>query len=177
MNLSAEAVLAPGTLELLTAVAPERIVVELTEHSEVTDYAALTRRLAALREAGVRLAVDDTGAGFASLRHILQLHPDLIKLDLALTRDVDTDPARRALAAALVTFGDEIGASVVAEGVETSGELTVLRDLRVDAAQGYYLGRPQPLPLDEVRVAAVTCPAPYQRTAVPAPRGVTASTP
>jgi EAL domain-containing protein (putative c-di-GMP-specific phosphodiesterase class I) len=177
VNLSAEAVLAPGTLELLTAVAPERIVVELTEHSQVRDYAALTQGLAAQRAAGVRLAVDDTGAGFASLRHILQLHPDVIKLDLALTRDVDTDPVRRALAAALVTFADEIGARVVAEGVETAGELAVLRDLRVDAAQGYYLGRPQPLSLDEVRVAAVTCPAQYQGTAVPASRCVTAFSP
>lgn len=168
VNLSAEAVVAPRTLELLTAAAPERIVVELTEHSEVADYAVLTQRLKALRAAGVRLAVDDTGAGFASLRHILQLRPDVIKLDLELTRDVDTDPARRALAAALVTFAGEIGADVVAEGVETRGELAVLRELRVDAAQGYYLGRPQPLPLDEIRIEGLTGTAHHQQTAVPA---------
>lgn len=166
VNLSAEAVMAPGTLELLTAVAPERLVVELTEHTEVADYGALTQQLAALRAAGVRLAVDDTGAGFASLRHILQLHPDVIKLDLALTRDVDTDPARRALAAALITFAGEIGAAVVAEGVETAGELTALRELRVDAVQGYYLGRPQPLPLDEVRSEALPWQAHPQKRAV-----------
>lgn len=177
VNLSAEALMAPRTFELLTSVPPGLIVVELTEHSEITDYPALTQRLAALRAAGVRLAVDDTGAGFASLRHILQLHPDVIKLDLALTRDVDTDPARRALSAALVTFAGEMGANVVAEGVETAGELAVLRELRVDAAQGYYLGRPQPLPLDDVCGAALTWTARHPQKAVAACRGVTAFTP
>lgn len=126
VNLSAEAVLAAATVELLTAGAPRRVVVELTEHAQVADYALLEQRLAGLRAAGVRVAVDDAGAGFASMRHIVRLRPDIIKIDLELTRGVDADPARRALAAALITFGADIGATIVAEGVETAGELAVL---------------------------------------------------
>jgi EAL domain-containing protein (putative c-di-GMP-specific phosphodiesterase class I) len=147
INLSAEAVLAPQTVEVLTSVEPGRLVVELTEHAQVSDYALLEQRLAGLRSAGVRLAVDDAGAGFASLRHILRLRPDIIKIDLELTRGIDVDPARRALADALITFAGEIQATIVAEGVETEGELVVLQELGADAAQGYYLGRPQLLPL------------------------------
>jgi len=103
---------------------------------------------------GVRLAVDDAGAGFASLRHILRLRPDIIKIDLELTRGIDADPARRALASALVTFAAEMSAVVVAEGVETAGELAVLRDIGANAAQGFYLGRPQPPPLGDVYAGA-----------------------
>jgi EAL domain-containing protein (putative c-di-GMP-specific phosphodiesterase class I) len=94
----------------------------------------------------MRLAIDDTGAGFASLRHILNLEPDIIKLDISLTRGVDVDRARRALAAALIAFAANTGASIVAEGVETASELSVLRDLGVGFGQGYLLGRPGPLP-------------------------------
>jgi EAL domain-containing protein (putative c-di-GMP-specific phosphodiesterase class I) len=150
INLSAEAVLAPAMVELLTTAATKRLVVELTEHAVVNDHAVLVRTLDQLRAAGVRLAVDDAGAGFASLRHILRLRPDIIKIDLELTRGIDADPARRALASALVTFAAEMSAVVVAEGVETAGELAVLRDIGANAAQGFYLGRPQPPPLGDV---------------------------
>lgn len=94
---------------------------------------------------GIKLAVDDAGAGYASFRHILQLQPDTIKLDLSITRDIDTDCTRRALAAALIRFAQETGSQIVAEGVETDGELAVLRELGVDKAQGYLIGRPQPI--------------------------------
>lgn len=93
-------------------------------------------------------AVDDAGSGYASLRHILRLKPDIIKLDIDLTRAIDLDPARRALAAALVTFADKIGAIIVAEGIETASELDTLRELGVTYGQGYHLARPGPLPLD-----------------------------
>jgi EAL domain-containing protein (putative c-di-GMP-specific phosphodiesterase class I) len=89
--------------------------------------------------------VDDAGAGFTSFRHILRLQPDIIKLDMSLTRDIDTDAARRALAAALIRFAHETGSKIVAEGVETASELSVLRSLGVNKAQGYFLGRPAPL--------------------------------
>ena len=101
--------------------------------------------LRSLRHGGVRVAVDDAGAGYASFRHILRLRPDIIKLDMALTRDIDRDPARRALASALITFAADTDSTIVAEGVETSGERAALRRLGVDAAQGYCLGRPTPL--------------------------------
>jgi EAL domain-containing protein (putative c-di-GMP-specific phosphodiesterase class I) len=101
--------------------------------------------LARSRAQGVRIAADDTGAGYSGLQHLLRLRPNVVKLDIALTRHIDEDPARRALASALVTFADEIGAALVAEGVETVGELRALRALGIAAAQGYLLGRPGPM--------------------------------
>jgi EAL domain-containing protein (putative c-di-GMP-specific phosphodiesterase class I)/DNA-binding NarL/FixJ family response regulator len=123
------------------------VVIELTEHAPVVDYGRLRSNLAQARAAGVRIAIDDAGAGYASFQHILRLQPDFIKLDLDLTRGIDGDPVRRALASALVTFGGEIGSLLIAEGVERREELDVLADLGFAAAQGYFLGRPNPLPL------------------------------
>jgi EAL domain-containing protein (putative c-di-GMP-specific phosphodiesterase class I) len=118
------------------------IVFEITEHAPVDDYDGLKVRLVRLREKGARIAVDDAGAGFSSLRHIVQLRPDIIKLDMALTRSVDSDMARRALASALIYFAREIGASIVAEGIETEAELRTLGLLGISTGQGYFLGRP-----------------------------------
>ncbi|MDQ1700877.1 MAG: hypothetical protein QOF57_129, partial [Frankiaceae bacterium] len=89
-----------------------------------------------------RLAVDDAGAGFASFRHVVQLRPDQIKLDRDLVSGIDTDPARRALASAVVLFSLEVGAGVIAEGVETEAELDVCQSLSIDAAQGFYIAPP-----------------------------------
>jgi EAL domain-containing protein (putative c-di-GMP-specific phosphodiesterase class I) len=110
--------------------------------------------LASLRSRGAQLMVDDAGAGFASFKHIVDLKPDVIKLDLSLTRDIDTDPLRRALAASVLAFADEVGASIVAEGIETYSELDALRALGVRYGQGYLLARPGrgPVP-DRVSVA------------------------
>jgi PAS domain S-box-containing protein len=120
----------------------ERLVIEITEHDRIHDYAALNLALAPLRELGVRLAVDDTGAGYASLSHVLQLRPNIIKIDRSLIAQLSSDPARRSLVTALVLLALDIGASVTGEGVETSAELSTLIDLGVDAAQGYLLSRP-----------------------------------
>ena len=122
-------------------------MVEVTEHAPVADYDALADALRGVRKRGVRLAVDDAGSGFASLRHILRLSPDIIKLDRALTSDIDRDEAREALAAALIVFADRIGSTVVAEGIEREPELLTLRSLGVPYGQGYYLARPEPLPV------------------------------
>lgn len=123
----------------------DRIVIEITEHARVDDYEALERELTIARAAGVRIAVDDVGAGFASLHHILNLGPDFIKIDRSLTREVHADRGRRALAKALIAFGAELGSIVVAEGIETRKELETLRDLGVTCGQGFYIARPQPL--------------------------------
>jgi PAS domain S-box-containing protein len=147
LNISPATLCTPAAAELFGRTASRRIVVELTEHSQVDDYDALHAALKPLRAAGIRVAVDDAGSGFASLRHILNIHPDIIKVDISITRHIDTDPARRALAAALVTFGHEIGATLIAEGVETCGELETLRALGVTSGQGYHLGQPAPLPI------------------------------
>ncbi len=123
-------------------------MLELTEHDEIEDYRALAAALAPLRERGVRVAVDDTGAGFASMRHVLALMPDLIKLDISLVRGIDTDVSRQALAAALTAFADSTGAEVVAEGIERQAELDVVRSLNVTYGQGYLLGVPAARPTD-----------------------------
>jgi EAL domain-containing protein (putative c-di-GMP-specific phosphodiesterase class I)/AmiR/NasT family two-component response regulator len=142
VNTSPAALMSPGFPELFADVDPRRVTVELTEHARVDDYALLRERLDELASAGVRLAVDDAGAGYASLQHILKLRPDVIKLDISITRNIDEEPLQRALAAALVTFASELGASVVAEGVERTEEVVVLTDLGVRYGQGYLFAKP-----------------------------------
>ena len=146
LNASVETILSDQFQGILDDVAAERIVLELTEHTPINDYLEFERGLSHLRSRGVRLAVDDAGAGFSSFRHILDLKPDVIKLDVALTRDIDTDPARQALGRALLTFGLETyNTTIVAEGIETKGELAMLRSLGCPSGQGFFLGRPSPL--------------------------------
>jgi EAL domain-containing protein (putative c-di-GMP-specific phosphodiesterase class I)/AmiR/NasT family two-component response regulator len=149
VNASPTTLMASEFPELFADVDPGRLVVEVTEHAPIDDYAMLRERLDELAAAGIRLAVDDAGAGYASLRHILKLRPDVIKLDISLTRNIDEEPLQRALAAALVTFANELGASIVAEGVERSEEVVVLTDLGVRYAQGYHFAKPN-LDLDEL---------------------------
>lgn len=150
VNLIPETILSGRAGEALASAPPERLVVELTEHTPIRDYAELNRALAPLREAGVGLAVDDVGAGFASMRHLLTVAPDQFKLDVSICRSVDTEKPRAALAGALMSFAHEVGAEVVAEGVETAGELEALRALGADFVQGFHLGRPRPLPFTDV---------------------------
>ena len=121
---------------------PDRVVVEVTEHVGVDNYDQLQAARQRLRAAGIRLAVDDAGAGFASFRHIVRLQPDVIKLDRGIISGIHAEPAQRALAGALVSYAHEVGALVVAEGVETAEELSTVACLGVDAVQGYLLGRP-----------------------------------
>jgi EAL domain-containing protein (putative c-di-GMP-specific phosphodiesterase class I) len=132
----------PELLALLSASTPSRIIVELTEHVGIEDYPALRRASRALRRIGCKVALDDTGTGFASLSLLLEVSPEVIKLDRAMTRDIDSDPVRRALARALVAFGEEVGAEVNAEGIETAAELAVLMDLGIRYGQGFHLARP-----------------------------------
>src|SRR5262249_21293284 len=140
------AMIASGALEEALAGTPvERIVLEMTEHEVVPDYQVLSEALAPLRARGLRLAIDDVGAGYASLRHILSLRPDVVKLDVSLTRHIDSDQTRRALAAALIAFPLPTGSPTAAEGVETEDELQALLRLGVYKAQGFHLARPMPL--------------------------------
>lgn len=133
--------------DALHDVPAHRIVLEITEHAAIDAYEQLNAALGALRRNGVRIAVDDAGAGYSSFRHILRVRPDVIKLDMALTRDIDRDRARQSLASALIRFARETGSAIVAEGVETAAELRTLRLLGVTAAQGYHLARPGDLPV------------------------------
>lgn len=144
LNVSPATISDPQLIQAIGPHAP-RVVLELTEHEAFDHYDALLASLDELRRDGVRLAVDDAGSGYAGLRHILRVRPDIIKLDLSLTRGIHTDPARRALAGALVSFGRETRASIVAEGIELPEELQTLRELQVGYGQGFHLGRPGPL--------------------------------
>jgi EAL domain-containing protein (putative c-di-GMP-specific phosphodiesterase class I) len=146
VNVSPDTILGDAFQALFAILPLKRLVLEITEHAVIDDYAPLQAMLAPLRERGLRLAVDDAGSGYASMRHILALQPDLIKLDISLIRNIDRDPGRRALAAALILFADQTGSEVVAEGVENERELAVLLELGVQKAQGYLLGYPGALP-------------------------------
>lgn len=142
MNLSPQWVASGAFADFTHGRSGERTVIEFTEHTRIDDYRALVEQMATLRARGYTFAVDDAGAGFASLHHILKISPEWIKLDIELTRGVDEDPARRALAASLVYFAGEVGARVISEGVETAEELAALEEIGVGYAQGYHLGRP-----------------------------------
>ena len=143
--------MSPRFLEAIGDAPVERLVIELTEHERVEDYDSLGEALGRWRARGGRLAVDDAGAGFASLRHTLRLQPDIIKLDITLTRDIDRERAKRALASALISFAEEMGMTIVAEGIETQSELDALLALGVRYGQGFFLARPGPLPLGSTR--------------------------
>jgi EAL domain-containing protein (putative c-di-GMP-specific phosphodiesterase class I) len=110
-----------------------------------------------LRAAGVRVAIDDAGAGFASLRHTLRLRPDIVKIDIGIVRDVDRDRGKRALASALARFAGEMGMAVVAEGIESQAELDTLLELDVVMGQGFHLAEPGPI--GEGEAAAPAAPA------------------
>jgi EAL domain-containing protein (putative c-di-GMP-specific phosphodiesterase class I) len=146
VNASPATAMSPQLERLLDRFSGQRIVLELTEHSPVDDYDALLAALGELRRRGIRIAVDDTGAGYAGLQHLLRVRPEIVKLDVALTRGIDADPARRALATGLVAFARELDAVVVAEGIETAAELETLRALEIGWGQGYHLARPASLP-------------------------------
>ena len=126
------------------------VVLELTEHAPVDDYARLVAELKPFRDAGALVAVDDAGAGYAGLAHILALRPDIVKLDRGLVAGIDLDEAKTVLASTLGDFAGQLDAWVLAEGVERPGELDALIRLRVPLAQGYLLGKPSPpfAPLD-----------------------------
>jgi EAL domain-containing protein (putative c-di-GMP-specific phosphodiesterase class I) len=150
VNLSPRVCRDPRALETIarSSIPPSRVVLEVTERHEVDDYEDLLCLLAPLRTSGMRLAVDDAGAGYASMRHIIKLKPDLIKLDRAIIRDIDTEASHRALGAAMVGFAAETGAHIVAEGIETVAELKTVTSLSIAAGQGYLLGRPTLEPSD-----------------------------
>ena len=129
------------------------LVLELTEHRQVDRYGEVREQLQPLRDRGLQLAVDDTGAGFASLRHVVELQPDIIKIDRSLVAGIDADQARRTVVTTFVLLALDTGARVIAEGVETAAELATVSELGVDEAQGYLLARPSTRPGDWARWA------------------------
>lgn len=141
LNVS-PAMIVSGGLAPLLAGHERTIALEITEHVLVDDYTDLRAALTALGP-DVLLAVDDAGAGYASLRHVLELAPNYVKLDLGLVRGIDRDPARQALIAGMTYFAVKRKVRLVAEGIETTAELKMLRELAIPYGQGHLLGRPQ----------------------------------
>jgi EAL domain-containing protein (putative c-di-GMP-specific phosphodiesterase class I)/DNA-binding NarL/FixJ family response regulator len=143
VNLSADVLQHEPALAAILGAAGRPLIVELTEHERIDDYAAVR---SALRRLGrdVRLAIDDAGSGYASLRHILALQPAYVKLDIEWVSGIDRDPVRRALVSGLAYFATETGCELIAEGIETAEELEALHGLGVQLGQGYLLGRPMP---------------------------------
>ncbi len=133
-------------VRVMTTHEPSRLVLEITEHERLVLDDSTRARLATLRSSGVRVAVDDAGSGYAGLEHILQVAPDVLKLDRALVQGIADDPARQAMCDAMVRFTARTGAVLVAEGIETEEDLQTVRYLGVRHAQGYFLGRPEVWP-------------------------------
>lgn len=144
VNVSPETILSGALEPLVQAAAGRALVLEITEHKQVEDYAELKRQLARLRPLA-RIAIDDVGAGYAGLQHIIAFEPDILKLDLSLTRDIDRDSAKRALTCAMVSFAALTGSVIVAEGVEREGERKVLEDLGLLYGQGWLFSRAMPV--------------------------------
>ncbi len=142
INVSPGLVLAGDSLRALLRAQDRPIVCEVTEHAVIADYVAFRAAVAGLGT--VRMAVDDAGAGFASLRHILELRPAFVKLDRSFVADIDSDPVRQALIVGMRHFAQSASFRVIAEGVETEAEMATLLELQIPLGQGYLLGRPAP---------------------------------
>ncbi len=142
LNVSPITAMSPELEAALGDVAGERLVLELTEHSVVKNYPDLVDHLGSLRARGVRIAMDDTGTGYSGLQQLLAVSPEIVKLDRSLIAGIGDDSARRALTLSMLSFTEEIGATIVAEGIETADDFETLRSLGVQWGQGYHLGRP-----------------------------------
>lgn len=131
-----------SALAEVSGVSPSSVVLEVSERTPVSDLARLRRVVADLRKRGFRIAIDDAGAGHASMLVIAEVQPEFVKIDRLLIHGVDVSAARRALVVSLLSFGAHINARIIAEGIETEAELQTLLSLGVQYGQGWHLGRP-----------------------------------
>lgn len=161
VNLSPRSLWDDRTIDLLLSARTDRLVVEITEHAAIEDPTALTRQLHRFIDKGGRVAIDDVGIGFSGLHELVELAPHIIKLDRSLITGIERDRARRAIVAALVTYAHNVGARLVAEGVETEAEAAALFRSGVREVQGYYFARPksidqlEPSPIQHLPQAAL----------------------
>jgi EAL domain-containing protein (putative c-di-GMP-specific phosphodiesterase class I)/putative methionine-R-sulfoxide reductase with GAF domain len=140
VNLSPRTLLDPRVDQILNRLPPR--VIEITEHEAISDYQEVRRRLQSWSTASTMLAIDDVGSGYSSMSHVLQLHPQYIKIDRSLVHRAHRDPNKLAVLRGLVGFSRQCGVTSLAEGVETSEELNALRAVGVDLVQGFLLARP-----------------------------------
>lgn len=152
LNVSPSTIATPEfTGSLAQADVPnDRIVVELTEHALIENYEQVRDSVDKLRAMGVRLAVDDVGAGFSTLRHVLQLHPDIVKLDRSLVAGLNKDGAQLHMVSALARVAQQMDAVVIAEGIEEPDEVNALWSVGVELGQGFLLAVPDPEPMSSV---------------------------
>lgn len=144
LNLSPRTAVEADLRSLLAPLPFERVVLDINEGAAADEFEEFGEAIGDLRRQGLRIALDDTGEGFVSLRHVVGISPDLIKIGLEIIRDVDTSISNQAVASALCAFASRMGATTVAEGIETEAELRELVALGVEIGQGYLFGRPQP---------------------------------
>jgi diguanylate cyclase (GGDEF)-like protein len=130
-----------------TGLSPSRLELELTETAIIADEARALHLLRRIRALGVSISIDDFGAGYSSLLTLRTFPFDKIKLDRSFTQDIEHDPQAMAIVRAVLALGKSLSIPVLAEGVETSEQLAILRTEGCDEAQGYYLGRPGPMPV------------------------------
>lgn len=148
---------------------PKDVVFELTERTAIKDFVSFKKTLEHYRSQGYLIAIDDAGAGYSSLQSIAELHPDFIKIDMSLVREIDRDPLKQALLEIFITFSARINANLIAEGIETAEELSTLTRLGVSHGQGYFLARPASSP-PELNPAALSILSQASRSR---PRSVT----
>lgn len=125
---------------------PEKIVLEITERTAITDFASFRHSISHYRRQGFSIAIDDAGAGYSSLQSIAELHPEYIKIDRSLIENIDQSRLKQALLASMVDFAHSIKAKVIAEGIETRAELAELIRQGADWGQGFLIARPSPNP-------------------------------
>lgn len=145
VNVSPETAGSEELREVLASVDPARVVLEITENAAAGDYEEVSEAVGALRAIGVRIALDDTGSGTVSFNSLFDVHADIIKIDIDVTHGIASDPMKEAMASALKALADRLGAMSLAEGIETEEELNLLRGVGVQAGQGYFFGRPEPV--------------------------------
>jgi EAL domain-containing protein (putative c-di-GMP-specific phosphodiesterase class I) len=146
VNVSPLTAASPALFELLVSVEAARVVLEIKEGEAIEAYPQFSTAFDELRSSGVRIAVDDAGMADVSLRHMLDVRPDIIKIDVDVTRGIEHDPIKQTIAATFGSLAARAGALSLAEGVETKDELAMLRTLGIAAGQGYLFGRPEYLP-------------------------------
>lgn len=127
----------------------EQIIFEITERSCIEDFQAFRQAINHYRRQGYRIAIDDVGSGFSSLQAIAELHPDIIKIDRSIVATAPDDRMKQAILESLTVLGHRIGITLLAEGIETEAEFHLVKELGYDLGQGYYLGKPAPLPVQK----------------------------
>ena len=144
LNASPETIAAPEFLDVMMGLPRRRVVIELTEHKMIGDVDRILKVIAPMRSREIGIAIDDLGAGYAGLSTVVELNPNVLKLDRSLVSDIHNDPVKQSLTRAMVYFSKQIGAFLIAEGIEKEEEKRVLLHLGVRFGQGYHLGRPIP---------------------------------